>query len=137
MGMDVFGKRPTSVKGEYFRANIWGWRPIHELVCKLCGDLVDEATLTAMQWNGGAGPDDPEVCVAMSKRFESWLAQFQGETYDLKNQGVENTPEAAAIGLLTQAMGAEIVSSSVYSVDRETLVEWTDFLASCGGFEVH
>jgi hypothetical protein len=137
MGMDVFGKKPTSEKGEYFRASVWEWRPIHELICELCSDLVDEATLSAMQWNGGAGPSAPDTCIAMAKRFEPWLARFQGETYVLRKQIVENTPESMAMGLLTQIPDVKIVSPSYYSVERETLVEWMDFLTCCGGFEVH
>lgn len=135
--MDVFGKMPTSEKGEYFRASVWEWRPIHELTCELCSDLVGEGTLSAMQWNGGAGPDDPEICIAMAKRFESWLTQFHGETYALQNQVVGNTPEAAVMSLLNQVADVEVASSTVYSVEREALVEWMEFLACCGGFEVH
>ena len=25
MGMDLFGTKPTTKRGEYFRANIWTW----------------------------------------------------------------------------------------------------------------
>jgi len=28
MGMDVYGKKATNEKGEYFRRNVWGWRPL-------------------------------------------------------------------------------------------------------------
>ena len=28
MGMDVYGRAPTSESGEYFRANVWSWHPI-------------------------------------------------------------------------------------------------------------
>lgn len=28
MGMDVYGKKPKSEVGEYFRRNVWGWRPL-------------------------------------------------------------------------------------------------------------
>jgi hypothetical protein len=28
MGMDVYGKEPKSDKGEYFRNNVWWWRPL-------------------------------------------------------------------------------------------------------------
>jgi hypothetical protein len=43
MGMDVIGKNPSSETGEYFRANVWWWRPIAEIsihfapeVCAKC-----------------------------------------------------------------------------------------------------
>lgn len=36
MGMDVFGNRPSSSTGRYFRRSVWGWRPLAQLVTTLC-----------------------------------------------------------------------------------------------------
>jgi hypothetical protein len=38
MGMDVYGRNPTSEAGKYFRANVWSWRPIHALIEQECAD---------------------------------------------------------------------------------------------------
>ena len=35
MGMDVFGKNPTSEVGKYFRRNVWHWRRLADLVCRV------------------------------------------------------------------------------------------------------
>ena len=32
MGMDVYGKKPKSDVGEYFRRNVWGWHPLWDYV---------------------------------------------------------------------------------------------------------
>jgi hypothetical protein len=32
MGMDVMGVNASSEKGEYFRRNVWGWRPLWDYV---------------------------------------------------------------------------------------------------------
>jgi hypothetical protein len=32
MGMDVYGKNPKSEVGNYFRRNVWGWRPLWDYV---------------------------------------------------------------------------------------------------------
>jgi hypothetical protein len=32
MGMDVVGRNPRTEAGEYFRANVWSWGPIHNLI---------------------------------------------------------------------------------------------------------
>ena len=58
MGMDVYGKDPSSECGQYFRANIWSWRPILDQIVATCRDLVDDELLEAMAYNDGAGPDD-------------------------------------------------------------------------------
>lgn len=32
MGMDVYGKKPANEVGQYFRRNVWGWRPLWQYV---------------------------------------------------------------------------------------------------------
>lgn len=32
MGMDIYGVSPTEEVGEYFRRNVWGWRPLWNYV---------------------------------------------------------------------------------------------------------
>lgn len=32
MGMDVYGKNPANEVGQYFRRNVWGWRPLWQYV---------------------------------------------------------------------------------------------------------
>ena len=54
MGMDVYGKGATSEKGEYFRNNVWSWRPLWNYCVELAPELclnVDGDT------NGGDGLD--------------------------------------------------------------------------------
>jgi len=40
MGMDVHGTNPTTEAGSYFRASIWGWRPLWGY----CEDVAPELT---------------------------------------------------------------------------------------------
>ena len=35
MGMDVYGIAPTSERGEYFRNNVWWWRPLWDYCCEV------------------------------------------------------------------------------------------------------
>ena len=43
MGMDVIGVNATTERGEYFRNNVWSWRPLWnyctELAPELCGNV--------------------------------------------------------------------------------------------------
>jgi hypothetical protein len=73
MGMDVWGRDPSSPTGRYFRANIWSWRPIHALCVELGSDLFDDETLARMGVNVGAGPADQESCTELAERFDQWL----------------------------------------------------------------
>jgi len=44
MGMDVYGRAPTSEAGAYFRRNVWGWHPLAELVCALAPRITAGCT---------------------------------------------------------------------------------------------
>ena len=41
MGMDVMGKNPKNAKGEYFRNNVWWWRPLWEFCEFVAPELTD------------------------------------------------------------------------------------------------
>ena len=134
MGMDVCGLQPTAEAGDYFRASIWQWRAIHDLIGRLCFDLLDAETLSALGRNEGAGPADSRTCEAMANRFAAWLAEHpEGHAVDF---GVWQTPDGR---LLTRTeLGRRDRNSFVpaYRVDAEELREWIQFLRHCGGFEV-
>ena len=42
MGMDVIGKNAVSETGEYFRRNVWGWRPLWQYVEIMHKDLAEK-----------------------------------------------------------------------------------------------
>lgn len=131
MGMDVCGRRPKSEVGEYFRANVWSWRPIHDLMCRLCADLLSEKVLTGMGYNDGAGPRGQKVCTEMAKRFEQWLEQHtEGHSVDL---GMRVT-KGGKLSLTNKQKHAK--GETPHRVDDEHLKEWVEFLRNCGGFEV-
>jgi hypothetical protein len=55
MGMDVYGKEPSSETGKYFRRNAWRWRPLATMACTLCPK--ETAGCTYWQSNDGDGLD--------------------------------------------------------------------------------
>lgn len=136
MGMDVLGKRPHDEKGEYFRASIWEWRPIHKLIRELCPDLFDEEGLVHLAYNGGSGPEDQETCSEMAKRFSVWLKSFDGDKYFVDDSTLRVTRDGRLVSDKEMLRAPELVTESAYSVDRETLADWIQFLDRCGGFEV-
>jgi hypothetical protein len=129
MGMDVVGRNPSSPAGEYFRASIWTWPPIHSRIAQLCPDLFDEETLRAMAFNDGAGAEDQRTCTEMANRFRRWLEDHTAGV------GVRLDPDSPAGGLL-KARGAAMVNQPTYYADDEDLKRWVEFLDHCGGFEV-
>ena len=53
MGMDVYGKNPENESGEYFRNNVWWWRPLAEYVCSIAPDITKHCEY--WQTNDGDG----------------------------------------------------------------------------------
>lgn len=131
MGMDVYGRKPTSDAGKYFRANVWSWRPIHELMVQLC-PFLGANLLRSMAYNDGAGPKDQAVCDRMADAFDRWLEHnAYGATVTSDELAVEPT------GQLVSRQAASPDARSPYSIDDDRLKEWVNFLRSCGGFKVH
>jgi len=73
MGMDVYGKSPSTETGKCFRANVWSWRPLHALIAEIGSDLFDEEMIDLMGSNDGAGLDSQEECDELADRIEDWL----------------------------------------------------------------
>lgn len=134
MGMDVYGRKPTAEAGKYFRANVWSWRPIYELVCDLCSDLLDEKTLRLMAFNDGAGPKDQATCTAMAGRFEQWM-EHHADGHELDSD-LRVTEDGRIVRDEELAENPDLETRSPYGVSDEHLKQWVEFLRHCGGFEV-
>ena len=134
MGMDVYGRNPDSEAGEYFRANVWSWRPIHSLVIELCSDLLDKDTIEGMGYNSGHGPDNQEVCTQMANRFDQWMEHnVDGLQLDL---GMYVDEENRLSTAETELQNPDAELRPAHEVEDEHIKEWIDFLRHCGGFEV-
>lgn len=134
MGMDVYGRKPSSEAGEYFRANVWSWRPIHILIIELCADLLTEKTLSRMALNDGAGPKDHKTCIEMAKRFEQWM-EHHTEGYRVESDLRVNA-EGRFVSAEELAANPDMETTTPYEVSDEHLKEWVEFLRHCGGFRV-
>ena len=139
MGMDLSGIDPVNESGVYFRANIWSWRPIHELIWKLGEDLIDEETLIGMGCNDGMGPESGEVCEILADRFVIWLEHhIEGYSLDVgcHIMSKENENGMHSFATSDQAADPTIETKSAHNVCDEHLQEFVIFLRNCGGFQV-
>ena len=84
MGMDVIGRKPKNKTGEYFRANVWSYRPIHFLCMKASlshkletgeKELIQPKTLMGMSHNSGHG--------LRSERKWKLLAEWLEKRYNM------------------------------------------------------
>lgn len=154
--MDVYGRKPTNEKGEYFRANVWGWRPIHYLC--FVANQRENLNYDMTNWgsNDGAGLTAPTKCrklalaiekmvnennnlqnpedkiyIAMGMWVEAGTGRFVQDTEDLDEVYPTGT---IMYNSFVDAKGRHI--ESAYSIDREFLNEWLEFLRNCGGFKI-
>ena len=109
MGMDVYGKNPKSNAGEYFRRNVWGWRPLWDYCVEMYNDLVGEVK---GHYNDGDGLGD-EGSLELARRINADLASGKAKEYiDERNQALADLPpEPCQIcngtGIRTDQVGVE------------------------------
>ena len=82
MGMDVYGKAPTSEVGTYFRRNVWWWHPLADLIL----DLAPAEAAPCQYWHTNDGDGlDAEQSVALADKLDQlmqacqvrgWIAEF-------------------------------------------------------------
>jgi hypothetical protein len=133
MGMDVYGKSPKSQEGEYFRANIWSWRPIHELIEK--ANVLPPQMVADMSYNDGAGPDK-EQALLLAASLENMIEGMDEDNTFMLSSEIDG-PVAAMLAQFKE-QGVEIVSprGPVYQTDVSHVQEFIEFCRASGGFEV-
>jgi len=133
MGMDVYGKAPKSDVGEYFRANIWSWRPIHELIEK--ANVLPPDIIEGMSFNDGYGPEEPQALL-LAAALENMVDGMDDENEFMLSSEVDG-PVAALLSQFQQ-QGIELISprGPVYSTDVAHVREFIEFCRESGGFEV-
>jgi len=154
--MDVFGKKPMTEKGSYFRANVWSWRPIHALIAiadaRNGGRLVPKETMRLMCSNDGAGLKSQKACNALADALERLLAR----PCLITEHGLEIAEEDGQRYIYFPVAGSPLLSDgegrlytpedakkkgiktlrSAYETSFDHVREFIAFLRSCGGFEV-
>lgn len=105
--------------GVYFRANVWSWRPILDLIYQANDQSnlgISEETLNKMGYNEGAGLQTQQQCDNLADAMESLLEQETSDTLSW-DSGVPGFEDA-------------------YKVNKDHVLKFTKFLRECGGFEV-
>lgn len=150
MGMDVYGVAPKSEVGEYFRNNVWFWRPLWDFVSESC-DLDEDVELS------GHFNDGMEIDEFTARRIAKTL-------FSLLNDGTVATYERAHDVLLkalpdeeckhcngTGVRDDEYVQGKCngcngtgkvrpfetwYSFSEENVQKFAEFADHSGGFEI-
>jgi hypothetical protein len=110
MGMDVYGKNPTAETGEYFRNNVWWWRPLWDYCLTVHGDLCEK--VENGHSNDGDGLDAFDASL-LSDRLLNDLATGVTAEYERKrNEYLATLPRhdckwCGATGIRDDKVGVE------------------------------
>lgn len=125
MGFDLSGCNPSSDEGEYFRANVWAWRPIVMLIAQT--DILNEAEIDGISFNDGFVVPEQKV-LAIADVLAAKLPELPDE-YEIPSNCRVNEEG-------TFLPPGSIGGKSAYSIEKGHLQEFVDFCRVCGGFEV-
>jgi len=92
MGMDVYGKEPSSETGKYFRNNAWWWRPLANYVLVIAPhDLTSQCK--HWQSNDGAGLDAKNSRI-LADLLDAEIASGRTETYaQIRQAEIDQMPD--------------------------------------------
>ena len=165
MGMDVYGRKPKNETGEYFRANVWSWRPIYWLCYTAISrheeetgydDLIPDKTFRGMEYNDGYGLRSDRKCNLLSDYLQDVVDIFfdpSGIPFEHKPSGdfkfgVDKDGKFYIdTGFYTDKEGKFLSEEkckdpniegkhSPYRTNKEHIKGFIDFLRNCGGFQV-
>ena len=93
MGMDVYGLKPKTVVGEYFRNNIWSWHPLWDYCCFVDNTLVEKVPMAHSNDGDGLNAvDSRQLGFKLIETIESGLAASYILTYDEHVKSLQKEP---------------------------------------------
>lgn len=160
MGMDVYGKKPTSEIGEYFRNTVWWWHPLWEYCCDVGNNVINEQLKQNGHYNDGNGLSatkskklatllQTEVDAGRTKKKEeehtTTIATMPDEPCEFCNGTGKRTDAVAKkynmdwCGGCNGCNGTRKVrpAAANYPFSEENVIEFIAFLNDCGGFSIN
>ena len=150
MGMDVYGIEPYTEAGQYFRANVWMWRPLWDYVCDVCS--IDNETRERGHYNDGHVIDeDAATLIGMMLRSllksgvvqkyadhrEKRLAALPDEQCEhCEGTGQRNDEFVQGTCNGCDGKGTVRPFETNYPFDIKWIEEFAEFAKQSGGFEI-
>ena len=78
MGMDVYGNKPTSEVGKYFRANVWWWRPLANYIQHAAPEIAAKCQYWHSNDGDGLGVKNAK---ALATRLLETIENGEAEAY--------------------------------------------------------
>ena len=161
MGFDLYGSRTSDddvdhdnpKKGEYFRANVWSWRPLWDLTCHIGSDVLTDEDSMKGTYNDGHFIDEKKA-IALADCLSFLIKSGEHRTIVEKhNASLDALPLEECIHCggtgkrndeyvkgTCNACHGEGESKSVktfYRMYTDYIEEFESFLRHCDGFSIH
>lgn len=111
MGMDVYGTKPTAPTGEYFRNNVWWWRPLADYCCMVAPAL----TAKCRHWHSNDGDglnarDSRRLADALRDEITSGRTAAYAAIREAEQNALPDEPctLCAGTGIRTDAVGVQM-----------------------------
>ena len=118
MGFDLVGQAATKPQGEYFRNNVWWWRPLHALIYLTASDILTEEEMDELGYNDGFA-FSPDKAQALAKRLSNVVSD---------EKFLAECEKTVMIQLPGYYHGCW---------SKENILEFIEFLEHSGGFTVN
>ena len=119
---DALSKYEDQVVGDYFRNNVWFWRPLWMFVCKNCSDILSEKNMTMGTYNDGHEISKTKA-MRIGKRLKKLLHDGTAKKYELANNAEFDSD------------GNKIDTSYPFYTDN--VEQFADFCLNSNGFTIH
>ena len=81
MGMDVYGNKPKNKDGEYFRNNVWWWRPLWDYCLDNYPSIAGKVEHGhSNDGDGLAAGDAKKLAILLKKDIDDWPSEQFGFT---------------------------------------------------------
>ena len=122
MGMDLIGNKPKSEKGDFFRNNVWYWRPLVDFICEKYPDIYEQCTYWGSNDGDGLNEEASKelatrikqdivlgLVAEYSKNHNEWRASLPREACNLcECTGIRNDDVGVENGMPTKQLSAEM-----------------------------
>jgi hypothetical protein len=149
MGFDLIGVKPTTKNGEYFRNNVWYWKPLWEFVTNSCKEEMSDEAIKMGIYNDGYKIDD-KTAKAIGNNLKTLLKDGEVTRYVTEREkllaglstedcewceGTGETKNNQSCGAC-KGKGVKKHFATWYSLNEGNVDEFADFCLESGGFEI-
>lgn len=155
MGMDVYGRKPKSEIGEYFRRNVWGWHPLWAYCETMHEEIASKVQEGHSNSGDGLGAQDS---IKLGKRLKKdVLSGVAAQYVKERDEALAALPKEACeycdedgnrtwledglqvIKVCNACNGKKLKPPfpTYYFLRVEDIKEFSEFLENCGGFNIY